>query len=90
MAEEPIEIEDIGSNPAPSRPIGTLIAERLSRREALLAGAGLAAAAAALPPPWRRIPATRRMAAPPPSASRSSATSSPSATRWPRGTRSRW
>ena len=47
MAEEPIEIEDIGSNPAPSRPIGTLIAERLSRREALLAGAGLAAAAAA-------------------------------------------
>jgi uncharacterized protein len=39
---EPVEIEDIGSNPDPRRPIGAVIAERLSRRDALrgLLGAG--------------------------------------------------
>src|SRR5690242_21916646 len=41
---EPVEIEDIGSNPDPRRPIGRLIEERLSRRAALrgLAGGGAA------------------------------------------------
>jgi uncharacterized protein len=43
------EIEDIGSNPAPHRPIGALIAERLTRR-GLLGAAGLAAGAALWPP----------------------------------------
>ncbi|MFC7474353.1 PhoX family protein [Dankookia sp. GCM10030260] len=38
-AEDPIEIEDIGSNPAPHRPIGELIAARLSRRDLLGAAA---------------------------------------------------
>ncbi|PWS35846.1 dTDP-glucose 4,6-dehydratase [Falsiroseomonas bella] len=40
------EIEDIGSNPAPGTPIGTLIEARLGRRAALrgLAGAGAAVA----------------------------------------------
>ncbi|WP_243634545.1 PhoX family protein [Roseicella frigidaeris] len=46
--DTPIEIEDIGSNPAPRRPIGALIAERLSRR-ALLGAAGAAALAPARP-----------------------------------------
>ena len=41
-AEDPIEIEDIGSNPDPRRPIGEMIAARLSRR-------GLLGAAALLP-----------------------------------------
>jgi hypothetical protein len=40
-----VEIEDIGSNPSPGRPIGALIEARLSRRAALagLVGAGAAA-----------------------------------------------
>jgi secreted PhoX family phosphatase len=46
--EFPIEIEDIGSNPDPRRPIGELIAERLSRRD-VLGAAGAAALVAALP-----------------------------------------
>ncbi|MDI3306406.1 MAG: PhoX family phosphatase [Acetobacteraceae bacterium] len=47
---EPVEIEDIGSNPDPRRPIGALIEERLSRRAALrgLAGATAAGFAEAL------------------------------------------
>ena len=45
MPEDIIDSEDIGSNPDPRRPIGELIAERLSRR-AMLAGS---AAALALP-----------------------------------------
>jgi secreted PhoX family phosphatase len=40
----PVEIEDIGSNPAPRRTIGELVERRLSRRAALL---GLGAAALA-------------------------------------------
>ncbi|MDP3417747.1 PhoX family phosphatase [Falsiroseomonas sp.] len=43
---DPPEIEDIGSNPAPGRGLGDMIAARLTRRAALrgLAGAGAAAA----------------------------------------------
>ena len=51
------EIEDTGrSNPDPRRPIGELIAERLSRRAALggLAAAALASAAEAAPAPATR------------------------------------
>ncbi|MCB4821523.1 PhoX family protein [Roseicella aerolata] len=43
----PVEIEDIGSNPDPRRPIGALIAERLSRRGLL--GGTAAALLPALP-----------------------------------------
>jgi secreted PhoX family phosphatase len=43
----PLEIEDIGSNPDPRRPIGALIAERLSRRGVL--GAAAATLLPALP-----------------------------------------
>ncbi|WP_270938823.1 hypothetical protein, partial [Falsiroseomonas oryzae] len=45
-SDDPPELEDIGSNPAPGRPIGKMIAARLSRRAALrgLVGAGAAAA----------------------------------------------
>jgi secreted PhoX family phosphatase len=42
MQDKPIEIEDIGSNPAPRDSIGELVERRLSRRAALL---GLGAAA---------------------------------------------
>ena len=48
IADASLEIEDIGSNPDPRRPIGELIAERLSRRD-LLAAAGAAALLPALP-----------------------------------------
>jgi len=43
-AEEPRDIEDIGSNPAPSDPIGAILGRRLARRSALrgLFGAGVA------------------------------------------------
>jgi secreted PhoX family phosphatase len=44
---KPVEIEDIGSNPAPQDPIGEIVERRLSRRAAL-AGIGGAAAAATL------------------------------------------
>ena len=44
---KPIEIEDIGSNPAPRETIGELMERRLSRRAAML-GLGGAAAAATL------------------------------------------
>jgi secreted PhoX family phosphatase len=44
---EPIEIEDIGSNPAPNETIGEVAERRLTRRAALL-GLGGAAAAATL------------------------------------------
>jgi secreted PhoX family phosphatase len=44
---EPVEIEDIGSNPAPRETIGELMERRLSRRATLL-GLGGAAAAATL------------------------------------------
>lgn len=42
---KPIEIEDIGSNPAPREPIGALIERRLSRRAALRGLLGASAAA---------------------------------------------
>ena len=45
--DKPIEIEDIGSNPAPRETIGDLMERRLSRRAALL-GLGAAAGAATL------------------------------------------
>ena len=42
------EIEDIGSNPAPARPIGDVVCARLSRRAALRGLAGVAALAEGL------------------------------------------
>jgi hypothetical protein len=45
--DKPVEIEDIGSNPAPRETIGDLMERRLSRRAALM-GLGGAAAAATL------------------------------------------
>lgn len=44
LADEPFEIEDIGSNPSPGRPIGALIEARLSRRAAMLGVVGAGAA----------------------------------------------
>jgi secreted PhoX family phosphatase len=61
----PEEIEDIGSNPDPRRPIGTVIRERLGRRDALrgLLGAGAAAGLA-----QRLLSSTAALAQAPPQA----------------------
>ena len=44
-ADAELELEDIGSNPAPENPIGEIVERRLSRRAAMLGLTGAAAAA---------------------------------------------
>ncbi|MBV1799515.1 PhoX family phosphatase [Siccirubricoccus sp. G192] len=54
---EPVEIEDIGSNPDPRRAIGELIEERLSRRTALRGLFAAGAAAVLTGPAAAEVPA---------------------------------
>ncbi len=51
--DDEIELEDIGSNPAPGRPMGDIIAARLTRRGAIGAAVALAAVAPAGAQPLR-------------------------------------
>ncbi|SFK41386.1 PhoX family protein [Falsiroseomonas stagni] len=58
--DDEIELEDIGSNPAPGRAIGDIIAARLTRRGAIGAAMALAAAPAAVPAGAQPLPVPER------------------------------
>lgn len=58
--DDEIELEDIGSNPAPGRAIGDIIAARLTRRGAIGAAMALAAAPAAAPAGAQPLPVPER------------------------------